>query len=164
MRMVVYKKTLFITVVICIQIKMIRMSHFIILTTYWSRLTKKSFMASLLTSDPFWKLVTKTNVQTWSTGSYRVFKKVMNFVNTGSITLDMNTVLEIWHLATYLQIDCLLEICLDHFTLNLNRHTLEPQLNFMKNCSFLDREFRERALMFEKSGSPAFSGLYFCKA
>ena len=93
-----------------------------------------------------------------------MFKKVMNFVNTGSITLDMNTVLEIWHLATYLQIDCLLEICLDHFTLSLNRHTLEPQLNFMKNCSYLDREIRERALVFEKSGSPAFSGLYFVQS
>ena len=96
--------------------------------------------------------------------SYQVFKNVMNFVNTGNITLDINNVLEIWRLATFLQMDCLLEICLEHFTLNLNRKTLESQLDFMKNCPYLDREFRERALIFEKSGSPAFSGLYFLQS
>ena len=61
----------------------------------------------------------------------------------------------------YLQIDCLQQLYLDHFTLNLNRNTLQSQLDLIaKNFSLYD-EFEKRALMFEKSGVVSVSGLYF---
>ena len=95
-------------------------------------------------------------------GSYEVFKKVMRFINTGIITLDVKTVFETCHLALYLQIDCLPQLCLDHFTYNLNRNTLEKQLHLMKKYQFyLDKEFEERAMLFKDSGRSSFSGVYF---
>ena len=93
-------------------------------------------------------------------GSYEVFKKVMQFINTGVITLDIETVFGTCHLALYLQIDCLPRLCLDHFTCNLNRNTVEKQLQVMDEF-YLDEEFKERALLFKGSGRASFSGLYF---
>ena len=96
--------------------------------------------------------------------SCEVIKKVMKFINTGRITLDMKTLLETCHLAIYLQIDSLSQLCLDHFTTNLNQNTLESQLQIMSKHSYLDEKFRERAEMFTDSKSPSFSGLYFLQA
>ena len=93
-------------------------------------------------------------------GSCQVFTKVMHFINTNIITLDIETVLETCHLALYLQIDCLPQLCFDHFTHNLNQNTLEKQLHLMTKYSYLDKEFKERALLFEASGRPSYSGFY----
>ena len=90
-----------------------------------------------------------------------IFRKVMQFLTNGSITLDINSIYETYHLAVYLQIDCLQQLCLDHFTLNLNRNTLQSQLDLIATRPCLYAEFERRALMFEKSGSVSVSGLYF---
>ena len=93
--------------------------------------------------------------------SFGVFNKIMEFVDTGIITLDIDTVLETCHLAIYLQIDYLPRICLDHFTNNLSLNTIESQLHLMTNYSYLDEELKVRALMFRESSNPSFSGLCF---
>ena len=38
---------------------------------------------------------------------------------------------------------------------------MKSQLEIMKKYEFLDRRFKDRALMFSRSGKPSFSGLYF---
>ena len=98
-----------------------------------------------------------------------VFRTVMEFINTGTVTLDIKTLLETYHVADYFQLDRLQRLCLDHFTHNLKRKTLESPLQldtiayssslWMHSC--LNGEFEERALMFKRSGRPSFSGLYF---
>ena len=91
-----------------------------------------------------------------------MFYKMMQLISNGSITLDINTIFETYHLATYFQIGCLQKFCLDHFTLNLNRRTLQFQLYEIANISHLClREFTKRALMFKGTGNISFSGLYF---
>ena len=97
-----------------------------------------------------------------------VFNNVVGFINTGSVTLDIKTLLETCHIAGYFQIDRLQQLCLDHFTYNLNRKTLElpwqlktkySSSNWMHSC--LDKRFEERAVMFRGSGKPSVTGLYF---
>ena len=83
------------------------------------------------------------------------------FINSGEINLTIESVLETCHLALYLHLECLQQICLDHFTYNLNRKSLESQLRTMEKHLFVDEEFKKRALRFKESGRPSFSGLYF---
>ena len=90
-----------------------------------------------------------------------VIDKLLQFISSDSITLDINSIFETYHLAKYLQVDCLQQLCLHHFTLNLNRNTLRKQLKLIERYSHTDlREFKERALVFGESGSPSLSGLY----
>ena len=93
--------------------------------------------------------------------SLKAFKQVINFINTDEIDIHVETLFEILNLALYLQIDDLQKFCLDHFTHNLNRKSLESQLGLLGENSFADEEFMRRALMFRESGRPSFSGLYF---
>ena len=44
----------------------------------------------------------------------KTFIKVMNFVNSDVITLDVKSVIDTHHVAEYLQIDCLMQTCLHH--------------------------------------------------
>ena len=98
--------------------------------------------------------------------SCEVFKIVMEFINTDTITLDVKTLtllllmFETYHLALYLQIDILSEFCLDHFTYNLNQNTLESQLHIMKDELYLEKEFIKRANMFKVSERQFFTGFY----
>ena len=93
--------------------------------------------------------------------SEEVFNKVMHLIINDRITLDINSIFETYHLAVFLQIDCLQKLCLDHFTLNLNRNTLRSQLDLIAKRSYLDREFEEKALIFKQSGNLSVSGFYF---
>ena len=90
-----------------------------------------------------------------------IVEDVMQFINSDLIKLDVKNLLETSHLAEFLQIDCLQQLCFDHFTYNLNQISLKSQLGLMTEQYILDRKFEERALMFSKSGKPSFSGLYF---
>ena len=90
-----------------------------------------------------------------------MFIKVMNFINTDIITLDIKSVVETHHVAEYLQIDCLKQTCLYHFTYNLNRKTVSAQLKKLEKCSFPVEKLKERAASFRRSGHVSFSGLYF---
>ena len=94
-------------------------------------------------------------------GSEEVFNNVMQLVSNDTITLDINSIFETYHLALFLQVDCLQQLCLDHFTLNLNRNTLQSQLDLIARRSYLDKEFKETALTFKESGNPSVSGFYF---
>lgn len=67
-----------------------------------------------------------------------IVDKVMKFISSDSITLDINSIFETYNLAEYLQIGCLQQLCLDHFTLNLNRNTLEKQLDLIAKYSHLN--------------------------
>ena len=89
------------------------------------------------------------------------FYKVMQFITSDNITLDINSIFETYHLAVFLQIGCLQQFCLDHFTLNLNRKTLHSNLDLISNYGCLFGELEKRALMFNKTGNISFSGLYF---
>ena len=89
------------------------------------------------------------------------FEKVVKYINTGDINLNVKSLFETLGLAQYLKIESLQRFCLDHFTYNLNRESLELQLSTIKECSFIGREYKKRALMFKDSGRPSLSGLYF---
>ena len=90
-----------------------------------------------------------------------MFMKVMNFINSDVITLDIRSLFETYHVAEYLLIDCLKQTCLRHFTYNLNRKTVGAQLKKLEKCSFPVEKLKERAASFERSGHVSFSGLYF---
>ena len=90
-----------------------------------------------------------------------IFIKVMQLIVSDSITLDINSIFETYHLAVYFQMNCLQQFCLDHFTLNLNRITLGSQLDMIEKRPCLFDEFEKRASTFGKSGNISFSGLYF---
>ena len=93
-----------------------------------------------------------------------IFDKVARFINTNQITLDVDFIFEVYHLAEYLQIESLQQLCLDHFTLNLNRDTLQSQLNFIARQHYSDlKKFKERALTFKENGQPSLAGLYFLR-
>ena len=95
--------------------------------------------------------------------SYEVFNNVMRFINTSAVIIDTNNMLETSHLAMYLQINILPQFCLDHFTSNLTRNTLESQLEFLTKYPIFYEEFKERAEMIRDnpSKSPSVSGFYF---
>ena len=93
--------------------------------------------------------------------SSETFKKVIEFVKTGEVIIQPESVFEMGHLAMYLQIASLQQWCLDQFTYNLNRKCIKSQLNMLSKYSFLDDKFKERALVFKNSGRQTFSGLYF---
>lgn len=94
-------------------------------------------------------------------GKDEIVDKVIHFISSDSVTIDILSIFEFYHLAVFLQIESLQQICLDHFTLNLNRKTLQLQLDLITKCSYLDKNFEERSVLFRDSGSPSFSGLYF---
>ena len=87
--------------------------------------------------------------------------RVMQYFSSDSIILDIQSIFETYHLAVYLQMNCLQKLCLDHFTLNLNRSNLQSQLELIKQQSYLNEEFKRRALKFWESGNPSISGLYY---
>ena len=131
---------------------------------------KKVNKQKLLKKSAYFRAITKTCyrdhlsdlIEITIPASYAVFNKVVEFINTGVITINIKTVFETCHLAIYFELDCLRQLCLDHFTFNLNRRTLESQLHFLEEYSRLDNEFEERALMFRNSKiRPSYAGLYF---
>ena len=93
--------------------------------------------------------------------SNKVFKSVIKFVDTGKIKLDIANLLETCLLANYLQIKSLPKLCLEHFTCNLKQETVNFQLEVLAEYTFLDHKFLQRATMFQESGKPSYSGLYF---
>ena len=153
----------------CIKIRMQTGNENILVFYSDEDFLRKVNRQKLLEKSDYFRAITKTCykdhlsdfIEMEIPASYVVFSKVMGFINNGVITLDVKTVLETCHLAVYLQIDCLQQLCLDHFTTNLNRKTLESQLYFIEDHLFLGEEFSVRASMFRNSKSPSFSGLYF---
>ena len=91
--------------------------------------------------------------------SFEVFQQVVNYIETDEIKRKNDHVLEIFELATYLQVDSLIEKCKDVFIYNLDTRTLYGQLKRIKNNPLL-KDFEEVALKFKKSGKPSISGLY----
>ena len=93
--------------------------------------------------------------------SRKIFKQVMQFITNGKLNLHKNTIFKIYHLAVYLQVTDLNQLCLDYFTFNLNLKNLGNQINSLPDCQFLGNDLKERVLKFYESGAPAFKGLYF---
>ena len=93
--------------------------------------------------------------------SSEAFRQAMQFLENGQISFDEVCFIEVCHLAVYLQIDSLEESCLDHFTRNLTRGSLESQLTLIRSHPFMGKQFTETLLKFESAGRDFFPGLYF---
>ena len=87
----------------------------------------------------------------------KTFQEVMKFINTGEIDLKSESLFYTLNLALYLQIESLQKFCLDHFTYNLNRKSVESQLRMLEEYSFVDEEYKRRAACFH------FQNCIFCK-
>ena len=113
-------------------------------------------------SNPSFNDHEKDNLGVNFDASFEVFQQVVNYIETDEIKRKNDHVLEIFELATYLQIDSLIEKCKDIFIYNLNTRTLYGQLKRIKNNPLL-KDFEDVALKFKKSGKPSISGLYILK-
>ena len=122
-------------------------------------IAKSSYFRAMFKN--FYKDQTSDFIDVCFPAKQEIFNKVMQLVSSNSITLDINSIFETYHLAVFLHIDCLQQLCLDHFTLNLNRNNVQSQLELIEKNSYLDKEFKQRALTFRESGNPSISGLYF---
>ena len=93
--------------------------------------------------------------------SNKAFKKVMTYLTVGDVSIHKKNIFEIYQLALYLQIPDLQELCTDYFTYNLKRKDLKNQKKVLSNSSVAYSRFLEIASVFENSGRPTFSGVYF---
>ena len=93
--------------------------------------------------------------------SIEAFLETMQFLINGRIDFKTAYLLEVYHLAVYLQLESLQELCLEHFTKNLTRNSLEIQAKLMGCQPFLDSEFHTRFEKFRKGGRSFVSGVYF---
>ena len=78
--------------------------------------------------------------------SQETFQQVMNFLETGDIKRKNDHVLEIFELATYLQIDSLKKLCENVFIYNLNTRTIDNQLSLIEKNPPL-KDFIEETLI-----------------
>ena len=92
--------------------------------------------------------------------SIEIFTQVLDYVTNDIINITIDTLFEIFQISDYLQIEDLSKMCWDHYIYNLNRKTLDDQLNIMEKYPLLCKDFKEKALKFKKSGRPSVKGLY----
>ena len=95
--------------------------------------------------------------------SCECFQGVMNFVTTENTNINTDNVIEICHLADYFLIGDLNQICLDYFTYNLNKNTIDAQLTLLEKYPLIDGKFKKRALKFKQNSRLVYSGLYIIK-
>ena len=140
------------------------------------RLNKDHVLAvnkeKLLEKSQYFKLITKSCftdhksefIEVCVPVGIDVFKKVMiDYIMTDIISIKNKTVFEIFLVSDYLQIVCLSKLCWDHFVYNLNKKTLNGQINQLKNYPLLKDNFMEVALEFQKGERPSVQGLYMFK-
>ena len=95
--------------------------------------------------------------------SLECFQEVMYFLTTENININNDNVIEICHLADYFLIDDLKKICLDYFTYNLSKKTINDQITLLGKYHLVEDKFKERALKFKQSSRLVYSGLYIIK-
>ena len=123
------------------------------------KLLKKSLYFQAITNSSF-NDHKKDIVEVNFDASFEIFHQAINYLETGDIQRRKNDhVLEIFELATYLQIECIIKKFKDTFVYNLNTRTLVKQLSLIKDNP-LFKDFEDVALKFKNSGKPSISGLY----
>ena len=64
-----------------------------------------------------------------------IVEKVIHFISSDSITINIQLIFEFYHLAVFLQIESLRQICLDHLTLNLYKKNFTPTAGLDNDAS-----------------------------
>ena len=127
------------------------------------KLLQKSMYFQVITSPRF-NDHQKDKVEVNFDASIESFKQIISYIVTDDIIKKNNdNILEVFALATYLQIDSLFINFKDTFIYNLNTRTLCNQLSMIENNP-LFKDFEEVALNFKKNGKPSVSGLYILES
>ena len=127
------------------------------------KLLQKSLYFQAITSPRF-NDYQKDTIQVNFNASVESFQQIISYIETDDIIKKKSdNILQVFELATYLQIDCLTKNFKDLFIYNLNIKMLNKQLLWIKSNP-LFKGYKEVALKFKKNKKPSVSGLYILES